>query len=140
MKNQILKLLSKAREWKVGIFCLSAIACISLAFISSPTQAKNPSTVQFVSPAWVAEHNQDSKLKILDVRTAPLDYISGHIPNAVHISEGTFRGPNGTLPVQYWQQEKLQSLLSQAGVSDQTPVLVYSDGKDVLGTTMVAYL
>lgn len=105
-----------------------------------PSTAATSTRIQFVSPDWIAEHRQDSNLRILDVRINPLDYISGHIPNAVHIADNTFRGPNGQLPIQYWQNQKLQSLFTQAGVTDNSNVLIYSDGPDLLGATMVAYL
>ncbi|MDI9635333.1 sulfurtransferase [Geitlerinema splendidum] len=103
-------------------------------------QATTPARIQFVSPAWVAQHQQDPNLRILDVRINPLDYINGHIPNAVHIADNTFRGPNGQLPIQYWATSKLQSLFTQAGVTNNSNVLIYSDGPDLLGATMVAYL
>jgi thiosulfate/3-mercaptopyruvate sulfurtransferase len=120
------------------LFSLVAIALINLPFHLS---AANPSnTVQFVPPAWVAQHSKDSNLRVLDVRINPFDYFTGHIPNAVHIADNTFRGPNGTLPVQYWQIDKLKGLFSQAGIDDKSEVLVYSDDRDVLGATMVAYL
>ncbi|GAB4217641.1 MAG: sulfurtransferase [Synechococcales cyanobacterium] len=96
--------------------------------------------IEFVSPAWVRVHASDPDVRILDVRIAPFAYFSGHIPGAVHIPDNTFRGPNGTLPVQYWSNEKLQSLFQQAGVTDASQVVIYSDGSDFLGATMVAYL
>jgi thiosulfate/3-mercaptopyruvate sulfurtransferase len=96
--------------------------------------------VQFVPPTWVSENAGDSKLRILDVRINPFDYFTGHIPGAVHIADNTFRGPNGALPVQYWQPAKLQALFTEAGVADDSKVLIYSDGRDFLGATMVAYL
>jgi thiosulfate/3-mercaptopyruvate sulfurtransferase len=76
----------------------------------------------------------------LDVRNNPLEYIGGHLPNAVHIADFAFRGPDGFLPVQYWNTQKLEQIFTQSGVTNNTRVLVYSDGRDVLGATMVAYL
>jgi thiosulfate/3-mercaptopyruvate sulfurtransferase len=117
------------------------MAAIAIPFLSSvPSFANTTANVQFVQPTWITEHANDPKLRILDVRLNPFDYFTDHIPNAVHIADNTFRGPNGALPVQYWQADKLRSLFSQAGVSDDSSVLVYSDGRDVLGATMVAYL
>jgi thiosulfate/3-mercaptopyruvate sulfurtransferase len=69
-----------------------------------------------------------------------LDYISGHVPNAVHISEQAFRGPNGKLPYQIWPAGDLANLLSKAGISNNDQVLVYSDGNNVLGASLVAYI
>lgn len=127
---------------KVFTFLTSLfVAAIAIPFLLSiPSLASSTATVQFVQPGWVTEHASDPKLRILDVRQNPFDYFTDHIPNAVHIADNTFRGPNGTLPVQYWQPDQLRSVFSQAGVNDDSSVLVYSDGRDVLGATMVAYL
>ena len=127
----------KGFAFVVSMF-LAAIVIPSLSIL--PSLATEASDVQFVQPTWLTQHANDPKLRILDVRINPFDYFGGHIPNAVHIADNTFRGPNGTLPVQYWEADKLRSLFSQAGVSDDSKVLVYSDGRDVLGATMVAYL
>ncbi|PSB63802.1 sulfurtransferase, partial [Chroococcidiopsis cubana CCALA 043] len=83
---------------------------------------------------------KDPNLRILDVRNVPLDYIAGHVPNAVNIADTAFRGPNGFLPVQYWNEQKLEQIFTASGVTNNSRVLVYSDDKDVLGATMVAYL
>lgn len=128
---------SKLVAFVVALFGV-AIAIPFLSFV--PSFAAETAAVQVVQPAWIAQHANDPNLRILDVRINPFDYFGGHIPNSVHIADNTFRGPNGALPVQYWQSDKLQSLFSQAGVSDDSKVLIYSDGRDVLGATMVAYL
>lgn len=127
------------RQPPVFIVLLSLITSLvllpSVAFSASPK-----STIQFVSPEWAAANTKTNQLRILDVRNAPLEYISGHLPGAVNIADTAFRGPNGVLPVQYWDNEKLGNLFAKAGVSNNNGVLVYSNGNDILGATMVAYL
>lgn len=142
MKINFFKLFSGIKTWKIQAFALIALvfSLIIPLLPIHPSVAETSSGVQFVPPSWIVEHAKDSNLRILDVRSNPLDYFSGHIPNAVHITDGTFRGPNGILPVQYWQIEQIQSLFKQAGVTDHSNVLVYADGREVLGATMVAYL
>lgn len=129
---------------KAQVFVLLASLIASLILVPAfvvPSFAATPkTTIQFVSPEWVSANSNDPNLRVLDVRTAPLDYISGHLPGAVNIADSAFRGPNGVLPVQYWDNNKLGSLFSKAGVSNNSRVLVYSSGNDVLGATMVAYL
>ncbi|MCU0533483.1 MAG: sulfurtransferase [Hydrococcus sp. Prado102] len=128
---------------KPKFFALLAVAIASIIAIPlffSPSLATTPSSIQFVSPDWVASNARDPNFRVLDVRTNPLDYITGHLPGAVNIADSAFRGPNGFLPVQYWDNQKLASIFAQSGVSDNSRVLVYSDGRDVLGATMVAYL
>jgi thiosulfate/3-mercaptopyruvate sulfurtransferase len=116
--------------------CLVMFPLISLpAFPASPK-----SNIQFVSPTWFAQNSKDSNLRILDVRNLPLDYIAGHLPNAVNIADNAFRGPKEGLPVQYWNNQKLGEIFANSGITNNSRVLVYSDGRDVLGATMVAYL
>lgn len=130
----------RTRIWQIAAFAASLITFTILVPGALHPVKANPATVQVVQPAWVAEHANDPNLRILDVRINPFDYFTAHIPNAVHIADNTFRGPNGALPVQYWEVEKLRSLFTQAGITDNSKVLIYSDGRDVLGATMVAYL
>lgn len=133
---------AKLRKPKFFVLLAALItSLIVVPFAANPLMAANPkASISFVSSDWVATHAKDSNLRILDVRTNPLDYITGHVPGAVNIADSTFRGPNGFLPVQYWNTEKLGTLFSEAGVSNNSKVLVYSDGRDILGATMVAYL
>lgn len=92
-----------------------------------------------VSPAWVAEHVNDEDLCLLDVRSDVHAYFAGHVPNAVHLADTTMRGPVNGLPVQYLAPAAMAELLAQAGVTNKRKIVVYSDGEDVLGATMVAY-
>lgn len=103
--------------------------------------APGGTSFQVFSPEQAAAAASSGRWKVLDVRPVPpLSYIGGHVPGAVHLSEQAFRGPNGRLPFQIWGPTKLASLLSQAGISNKDSVLVYSDGNDVLGTSLVAYI
>lgn len=128
-------------QWFALLTALIASLVLVPAFANS-SQAVSPAStkIQFVSPDWLAANAKDSNLRILDVRTAPLDYIAGHVPGAVNIADPAFRGPNGFLPVQYWNPQKIGAIFSQSGVKNNSKVVVYSDGRDILGATMVAYL
>ncbi len=138
-------LLSNAKTWltnkltRLGVIFLGAFLSIFWLY-SSPIVANSSANIQFVSPSWIEENIKDANLKILDVRINPLEYIDGHIPKAVNIADNNFRGPNGFLPVQYWDGEKIVQLFAQAGISNDDKIAVYSDGTNVLGATMVAYL
>lgn len=125
----------------VATFLASLLAVvILLPGVSLPGHAASDTSLEYVSPEWLSQHASDANLRVLDVRINPLDYIQGHVPNAVHIADGTFRGPNGRLPVQYWELQKLESLFAQSGVNSDSKVVVYSDGPNILGASMVAYL
>jgi thiosulfate/3-mercaptopyruvate sulfurtransferase len=47
------------------------------------------------STEWLAQHLNDPKVKILDARSAG-DYAEGHIPGAIVLPNGTFRGAGGS--------------------------------------------
>ncbi len=84
------------------------IAALAIALSTIPINLSksiaviSQSTIQFVPPSWVAENVKDPNLRILDVRTVPLEYIEGHLPGAINIAENVFRGSNGFLPAQSW--------------------------------------
>lgn len=131
---------SRHRQLKIAAFITSLLLfAIAIPLFAQISSAQTPN-LKFVPPTWVAQHTNDPNLKILDVRVNPFDYFTGHIPGAVHIPDNTFRGPNGILPVQYWQPAKLQKLFQATGINNNSKVLIYSDGRDVLGATMIAYL
>jgi len=109
--------------------------------LAATARAAAATTFQLLSPSEAAAGVKSGKWKVLDVRPVPpLDYVSGHLPNAVHLSEQAFRGPNGSLPYQIWGQTELANLLSKSGISNADSVLVYSDGANVLGASLVAYI
>lgn len=96
--------------------------------------------LEWLSPTEAAAAANSGRWKVLDVRTVPpLDYINGHLPQAVHLAEQTLRGPNGKLPFQIWAAPELASLFGRAGIGNKDSVLVYSDGSNILGATLAAY-
>ncbi|MBM5815978.1 MAG: sulfurtransferase [Cyanobacteria bacterium K_Offshore_surface_m2_239] len=131
--------ISSPRRHVFGFCTAFALSILSpLAFAS---QAAKAGVIKLITPEQAAAGVSSGQWKILDVRPVPpLDYISGHVPKAVHISEQAFRGPNGKLPHQIWSARDLANLLSQSGVSNNDKVLVYSDGNNVLGASLVAYI
>ncbi|MBC1213160.1 sulfurtransferase [Trichormus variabilis ARAD] len=135
---------SWAKFKKNKLLALGVAICTFLLLtpmLHLPARGAATSTkIQFVAPNWVAENVKDPNLRILDVRNLPLDYIDGHLPQAVNIADTAFRGPREGLPVQYWDNQKLGQIFANSGVTNNNRVLVYSDGRDVLGATMVAYL
>lgn len=119
----------------------TGLALAILLPLASATQAAKAGVIKLITPEQAAAGVGSGQWKILDVRPVPpLDYISGHLPNAVHVSEQAFRGPNGKLPFQIWPARDLANLLSKAGISNNDKVLVYSDGTNVLGASLVAYI
>ena len=111
------------------------------------TATKKSSNVSFVKVEDLEFNTKNNATtiknwdRVLDVRgVPPLDYVVGHVPGAVHLSEQTLRGPyQGRLPFQLWPADLLAHQLSNAGVKSDGSVLVYSDGPNVLGATLAAY-
>lgn len=127
----------KQRHWLRLLLAVGAAG--STLFGSLPVLSSSKVTI--VSPAEAAQKAKSGQWKVLDVRPVPgLDYLAGHIPGAVHVSEQAFRGPNGRLPFQIWPSADLARILSSSGISNNDSVLVYSDGSNVLGATLVAYV
>ena len=119
---------------------LILIVAIGSILSLAPIYAQSSGTkIEFVSPKWVNDHVNDPDLRILDVRWNPLDYFKEHLPNAVNFADNLVRVPKDGLPVQLVDSDKLADLLAKAGVTDQSKVLVYSDGRDVLGASQIAY-
>ena len=120
---------------------LAASALAAALPVATAGQVVAATKLQLLSPEEAALGAKSGRWKVLDVRPVPpLDYVSAHLPNAVHLSEQAFRGPNGRLPFQIWPAADLANLLSKAGISNRDSVLVYSDGANVLGSTLVAYI
>ncbi|MDS3861418.1 sulfurtransferase [Thermosynechococcaceae cyanobacterium BACA0444] len=139
LKRSLSRLGWRSTRLFLAIAFLLAVVALPVTLIVNANAAPG-ATIQFVSPDWVKSQANNSNLRILDVRNNPLEYISAHLPNAVNIADAAFRGPDGRLPVQYWSEPKLTQILGNAGVSNNSKVLVYSDARDVLGATMVAYI
>lgn len=117
------------------------VAAGTLLPLAAAGSALASTQFSLIAPADAAAAASSGRWKILDVRPVPpLDYIAGHLPNAVHLSEQAFRGPNGKLPYQIWPAGDLANLLSKAGISNNDQVIVYSDGNNVLGASLVAYI
>ncbi|MFL0648305.1 sulfurtransferase [Cylindrospermopsis raciborskii UAM/DH-BiRr] len=138
-QQAIWKRLTSGKLFMVGLAVFTCLLIGPLVHLPAWGNVSN-SKIQFVSPNWVAENIKDPNLRILDVRNSPLDYIDGHLPGAVNVADTAFRGPKEGLPVQYWDNRKLGEIFANSGVTNKSRVLVYSDGRDVLGATMVAYL
>ncbi|NJL47556.1 MAG: sulfurtransferase [Leptolyngbyaceae cyanobacterium SM2_5_2] len=130
----------RLKRWKLGLVATLAVLLAMTVMPGLVQPGAAATTIDFVTPQWVTQHSRDGNLRILDVRINPLDYINGHIPGAVNMAETNFRGPNGRLPVQFWEQQKIESLFQEAGVNANSHVVIYSEGNNILGSTQVAYL
>jgi len=122
----------------VGLICLTGLA----AERASPYGS---GVVKLVSTEWLQNHLNDANLIIVDAQTDVYDYLGQHIPGAVHLSDQTLRAPEEGMPVRYITPQAIESLFSRVGLSNDTPVVVYTckgavtGSGDGLAQTMVAY-
>jgi len=108
--------------------------------VENPAGDRPATTVSLVTPQWVEEHASDPNVRVLDVRQNVYEYFTGHAPNAVHLADSAMRFPFEGYPTQYPELFMLSQLFSRAGVKKTDRVVLYSDGDNVLGATMLAYL
>ncbi|TSA79933.1 sulfurtransferase [Deinococcus detaillensis] len=95
--------------------------------------------MKLVNSTWLSAHLNDENLRVLDVRSDVMQYLPGHVPNAVHLSDFSLRAPKNGVPAQYLNPESLCHLFALAGVTDDHHVVVYSQGEGVIGATMTMY-
>lgn len=78
-----------------------------------------------VSTEWVAEHMNDSAVRIVESNEDPLLYTAGHIPGAVEVD--WTRDLNDPLRRDYIEREPFEALMSRIGVTPATTVVFYGD-------------
>ena len=129
-------------KFKPLAFIAAAVMSVVVAiafFSNSPLLAQtSPTKISFVPPSWVTANANDPDLRILDVRWNPLDYFKEHLPKAVNFADNLVRVPKDGLPVQLLDSNKLGDLLAKAGVTDKSKVLVYSEGNNILGSSLTS--
>jgi len=100
--------------------------------------------VRLVSSGWLAER-LDEPITILDVQPNIHDYIQEHIPGAIYLDEGIFRGYCGRLPTCWVPPGAIEPVLRNAGIRADSPIVVYTGvgvykgWGDGLEQTMTAY-
>lgn len=90
-----------------------------------------------VDPAWLADHQNDPSVHIVDVRE-PWAYDSiGHLPGAVNIPFDSYRdadsGDPGTLP----GADAFAQLLSEAGIAPGDTIVAYDDTHGVFAARLL---
>jgi len=113
---------------------------ITDAPVVNPSAGQAVPTISLVTPAWVEQNSAAANVRVIDARQNVYDYFAGHVPNSVHLADSAMRFPFEGYPTQYPDTFMVGQLFSRAGVKRTDRVVVYSDGDNVLGATMMAYL
>lgn len=80
---------------------------------------------KLVSTQWVADHLNDSNVRIVESNEDPLLYPSGHIPGAVEVD--WVKDLNDPLRRDYLDKEGFEALASRIGITPDTTVVFYGD-------------
>jgi thiosulfate/3-mercaptopyruvate sulfurtransferase len=86
------------------------------------TQARADSLV--VTTAWLAERLEDPSLVIIHVGN-PGRYASGHVPGARYLDDEAFTERRGSLYTEMPDGARLEAVLEEIGVSDDSRIVVY---------------
>ena len=78
-----------------------------------------------VSTDWVADHQNDARVRIIESNEDPLLYSSGHIPVAVQVD--WTRDLNDQIRRDYLDKSGFESLMSRIGVTPDMTVVFYGD-------------
>ncbi len=78
-----------------------------------------------VTTGWLAAHQQDPNLRVIESNEDPLLYPSGHIPGAVQVDWA--RDLNDPVRRDYLDRKSFERLMSRIGVSGDTTVVFYGD-------------
>ncbi|MPY90135.1 MAG: sulfurtransferase [Luteitalea sp.] len=78
-----------------------------------------------VSTAWVAEHLNDPKIRLVESNEDTLLYASGHVPGAVHVD--WTKDLNDQIRRDYITAQDFEQLMSRIGVTPDTTAVFYGD-------------
>ncbi len=78
-----------------------------------------------VETTWVAEHLSDPRVRVVEVSVDPTAFDQGHIPGAVAFH--WFKDLEDPLRRDIIGKERLEGLLGQAGIANDTTVILYGD-------------
>jgi thiosulfate/3-mercaptopyruvate sulfurtransferase len=117
-----------SRFASLALFAALAIGSLLPAAAAEPAQP-------LVTPQWLAQHQQDSDLVVVDVRSA-IDgggehaYLAGHIPGSVHTDydKGAWRVKRNDVPFMLPSVPELDALIGDLGIDETSQVVVVPAG------------
>lgn len=123
------------RKRTITLFVITAVVLAGAGYAFVATQGElypertAPEDI-LVSPEWVAERHEE--IVILDVGRELEEYEAGRVPGAVFVEGDVVIGENAFLP----DPELVAADLADAGVSRDTPVVVYDGGRSTLSSRL----
>src|SRR5574344_789892 len=83
-----------------------------------------------VNTSWLEKNYNDSKLVIIDTREK-VDYEKGHIKNAINYPKNEWnKGTTVEIPKLYNTPKQIEEMARKAGISKDSVVVFYSEGKE----------
>ncbi len=95
--------------------------------------AEYPRNDLLVEPEWLAEHQDDPAVRIVDARGAPR-YAEGHIKNAVNLAVARLDDPTAPVRSTLLPAERFATVAGGAGIGSRHTVVVYDDGPGLMAT------
>ncbi len=134
MRNLIPAVLKHTARRFVAAMLFSAALAASAAGAHAANLAE-----PLVTPAWLNGHLHDSKVVVLDIRSAidgstPEAFAQGHIPGAVHsdYDKGGWRVERNGVPFMVPTTAELEKLIGELGIDEDSHVVVVPAGVNVL--------
>ncbi len=112
---------------------------ITTGFILLGASSLSWSATPLVDANWINANSCNPDVRVLDIRN-PLDggskteYLKGHIPCAVHTDylKGGWRTKVNNVPGQLPPTDKIEKLIGDLGIDNNTHVVIYHAGKNAL--------
>lgn len=119
-------------------FSQKVTAFLALAMMSACAYALDLPANKLVDAAWLNQNINDKDLVIVDIRKDTKAYAVSHIPNAVQWKIGEFRENRFDLPGFIGAPIAFKRLASKSGITPNSAVVFYSDGKANTSYTIAA--
>jgi thiosulfate/3-mercaptopyruvate sulfurtransferase len=131
-----------------GMSRISMVLLIAVCVFAPRTA--NPSEPLIAGPGlvttdWLAASLGNAGLRIIDARGSLGPYLQGHVPGAVFLHTESLRLSTGGIPGKLLPPDELAVIFGRVGVSNDTPVVVYSAAEDAFAAaayiaTVLEYL
>ena len=89
-----------------------------------------------VEGEWVAANLDHENVVILDTGRSMDDYLAGHVPNAVYFDRSIYYGEVNGIPGMFTGVDPVGAALRDAGVNDDSIVILYDSGSGLWATRL----